>query len=607
MATTIGMIELKATIDTSQYRAGADEIESTNRRLENSAESVSKGNSRMSSAISKVGKVARVAAVAGVATLTATSIAAAKASWNQVDAVQQAAAMLGRYYKSADDVTTVQQELIKYAQSDMGVLFNRKDLFQAAGNLAMYGSSAKDVTKQVEILSRGMASNVLSWDEMNAVVGRVVSSGKLSRTEFEMLSKAGYNLDASLANTTVTTEEFFKILDNSIPKDISQDMNNIVPVGIRLQTAFRGIGNAILGVNELQDGFLPGSLGERIINTMQNLTTLANDIAPKVRSAVQTMIDVFDGVMESVRAFGASASDYLMPKVMALWGSIKDNLIPSLQRLWRDVIEPMLPVIGTLLVGAIGAVIDIMKIAIDVTGWLIDRFSDLWGMITNGNPIIWGLIGLLGTLSAALAISQGVAAFSAAMTAIQLVHIPKAVGAFAAMKTLMLSPIVLPALAIGAALASIAAVVQAWQGAKAAIEQQQSAVQAEFESSVEIMQGARARYDRGEISMEQLRHIVGVAARAKGGPVSGGKAYLVGENRDGSINDTTELFVPNSSGRIINSKDLQSALGGSGSHIEYNISNVNISSEVDGEKWLRRLTGNQEITSAGLVPRQSYM
>lgn len=95
--------------------------------------------------------------------------------------------------------------------------------------------------------------------------------------------------------------------------------------------------------------------------------------------------------------------------------------------------------------------------------------------------------------------------------------------------------------------------------------------------------------------------------RYMGGSVSAGQAYLVGENRDGSVNDTTELFVPNSSGRIINSKDFQDSLSKvGGSATEYNIGVVNISSEVDGERWLRRLTNNTEIESSGLVPTQKY-
>lgn len=94
--------------------------------------------------------------------------------------------------------------------------------------------------------------------------------------------------------------------------------------------------------------------------------------------------------------------------------------------------------------------------------------------------------------------------------------------------------------------------------------------------------------------------------RASGGPVSANTPYFVGENPDGSLNSTSELFVPRSSGKIINSKDLQSSLGSSSS-TENNIANVNIYSEVDGERWLRRLTGDSEIVSHGLVPQQQYM
>lgn len=82
------------------------------------------------------------------------------------------------------------------------------------------------------------------------------------------------------------------------------------------------------------------------------------------------------------------------------------------------------------------------------------------------------------------------------------------------------------------------------------------------------------------IGKNEANAVLGINRRFLGGPVSAGRGYLVGENRDGSINDTTELFVPNSSGRIINSKDLQSALSGGGgggsnsSTIEINVSGV---------------------------------
>lgn len=52
--------------------------------------------------------------------------------------------------------------------------------------------------------------------------------------------------------------------------------------------------------------------------------------------------------------------------------------------------------------------------------------------------------------------------------------------------------------------------------------------------------------------------------QAKGGPVQAGQPYLVGDNPDGSINSTTEMFVPSQSGTIIPAGQTRSLLGGAG-------------------------------------------
>lgn len=62
-------------------------------------------------------------------------------------------------------------------------------------------------------------------------------------------------------------------------------------------------------------------------------------------------------------------------------------------------------------------------------------------------------------------------------------------------------------------------------------------------------------------NIEELGNSEEIEGRAMGGPVEGledGRVepYLVGENRDGTINDTTELFVPNKSGTIIPNDEL---------------------------------------------------
>jgi len=57
------------------------------------------------------------------------------------------------------------------------------------------------------------------------------------------------------------------------------------------------------------------------------------------------------------------------------------------------------------------------------------------------------------------------------------------------------------------------------------------------------------------------RNFLETRGRASGGSVRAGQPYFVGENRDGSLNRTSELFVPRTSGTIVNSRDLQNALG----------------------------------------------
>ncbi|HII3728067.1 TPA: phage tail length tape measure family protein, partial [Pasteurella multocida] len=55
--------------------------------------------------------------------------------------------------------------------------------------------------------------------------------------------------------------------------------------------------------------------------------------------------------------------------------------------------------------------------------------------------------------------------------------------------------------------------------------------------------------------LNQLTSITLSGARAMGGPVGGGRAYLVGEKGP-------EIFVPGASGQITSNENLNKALGG---------------------------------------------
>lgn len=89
---------------------------------------------------------------------------------------------------------------------------------------------------------------------------------------------------------------------------------------------------------------------------------------------------------------------------------------------------------------------------------------------------------------------------------------------------------------------------------------------------------------------------LGVPALASGGITTGPTLAMIGEGSE------QEAVIPLSK--------LDAMLNNSGSDDskrEYSIGVVNIANEVDGERWLRRLTNDQEIVSNGLVPQQKYM
>lgn len=201
--------------------------------------------------------------------------AAAKASWDQVSAVQQATVALNAYEKDTNKVNAALASLVKYAQSDMGVLFNRKDLFASAQALEVMGDSTQNLSAHVQILSRSVGLGLSTWDDLNQIVGRIGSTGRLTGIDFDNLTKAGFRLDNSLRNTDITYTQLFAALDKGIPVDaMAGQANTIQGISIRLQTAFRGIGNAILGVDTNTNQFVKGGLGDTLVNMLRSLTDL---------------------------------------------------------------------------------------------------------------------------------------------------------------------------------------------------------------------------------------------------------------------------------------------------------------------------------------------
>jgi hypothetical protein len=63
--------------------------------------------------------------------------------------------------------------------------------------------------------------------------------------------------------------------------------------------------------------------------------------------------------------------------------------------------------------------------------------------------------------------------------------------------------------------------------------------------------------------------------RAMGGRVSAGEPVFVGDNPDGSLNGTSELFIPDRSGTVLSAGQTQRSLGGRGGFSQTNYFTIN--------------------------------
>lgn len=303
---------------------------------------------------------------------------------------------------------------------------------------------------------------------------------------------------------------------------------------------------------------------------------LVRDIIPVLGSGIAYLSQRFGEMLPTIVAVANQVGDYLGPKIMALWATVNNNLIPVLSRLWHEVLAPLAPVIGTVLVGALG-------LAIDAANVMIQAFSGIINGILNGNPILWGLIGTLGVLGGALALSAGLAAFQGAMATMT--------ASFVAFRGLVAIPLIMPALAVGAALASIALVLNKYQEMKATIEETNRAIASNNASIEASLRQANEQYKSGKISKDRYNAILNNAYRAEGGPVEAGQPYIVGERE-------AELFVPNQSGTILNQDQMREAgIGGS----TFNMyGSINLGSAGAVDRFFERLNAQKEMGGLGV-------
>lgn len=485
----VGSIEYDARINTSRLKRDSAEADNIAKKTgQNIGDELERGESRGSLALDKLGRAAKFAAVAGGVALAGGIAAAAKAAFSQVDAVQQATIALSAYERDGTKVSAVLKDLVGYARSDLGVLFNRKDLFQAAQNLKLYGDNTADLTDHVKIMSRSVGLGLSTWDGLNNVIGRVGSTGRLYADDLQYLQNAGFKLDSSLSGSQQTFQSLFKLLDAGIPADaLNGQADTIQGRFIKLQTAFRDVGNSILGVDRDTNKFIQGGLGDRFVNGITSATNFLKSLAVAFRQTIPEIRQIVSAVIE-----------FLGPSFEALWNTISTRLLPTIERL-MPFLTILAQVIGVLIVASIWVWINALNILISVLSWVgqvlsnvASWFIDRWRNIAS----VWSQAG-----GFFRGIGQAVA------------------DAFAAVKEAIIRPFR-----------------EAYEAVKHILNNITDAVNDVKDKAGSIAGGVGGGASRVGSWINPFR--------AAGGPVSAGQPYIVGENRP-------ELFVPRSSGTIL--------------------------------------------------------
>lgn len=312
--------EVEASFKRQQVAAG-NAHKSFRDFLTNTQSGLSRMTTGLDGAASKVGSFLK--GIAGVAVTGSVGfMAMGKAAFEQVRNVENASYALKAYEKDGNAVNKVLQDLVKYAKSDTGVLFNRSDLFAAASTLKMYGQETNTLVDKVKILSKGVSLGKTSFQELSAILGRVSATGNLDAMTFDMLIERGIGLDKSLRGTKITSEELFKALDKALPDSLLEGRANTIDGAlIRVQSAFRNLGMQILGVDANTNKFIEGGAGDRLMNLIRGLTAemnkpemkqamkdlgdqlakLAEEVIPKILDAMKWLSENFDKVVLAVK------------------------------------------------------------------------------------------------------------------------------------------------------------------------------------------------------------------------------------------------------------------------------------------------------------------
>lgn len=219
----------------------------------------------------------------------------------------------------------------------------------------------------------------------------------------------------------------------------------------------------------------------------------------------------------------------------------------------------------------------------------ISQNQGLAATIVIGTGVVLALIAVMGTLATAIVATRTVMmTFGPAAVA----SAGMARGAFVSLRALVMSPLAMPAIAVGAAIAALHQVIGAVNAVRGAINALNNAAESKA-ASIAAENDAIRRIQNSNQSAEwkarKINEIRSFSARAMGGPVAQGTSYLVGERGP-------EIFTPSTSGTITASSG-----GESGGHVTNFYGPIHLDSASAVDRFIERYDRSGVLVGKGLA------
>lgn len=595
--TTIGTIELIAKIDTANYKKGAADIDRANKQIEGSSKEADGAIKKTGSALRGMAvrglKVATVGAFAFGTAITAMTI---KGGISRALNIEDAQAKLKGLGHDAKSVTSIMDNALSAVK---GTAYGLDEAATTAATAVAAGiKPGKELTAYLKLTADAATIAGISMSDMGRTMNKVTTVNAAYNDSLLEVSEKGIPIYQLLSKEMgVSAEEVKKLASEGK-----------VSAAVFRKALEQNIGGAALESGKTTRGSLANMgaafsrLGAKIVE----------DFVPKFRGGIQSISKFVDDnsanivrgigmAVDKIKQFGAGAiavgqqvGAYLGPKLIALYNTVQNDLIPVLMQLWNGVIKPLIPVIGTALVIAIGAAVDIINAAVTAVGWWSQALKD-------NNPFIWAMTGAMVALTTAFAIGKAVSLAGAAISAFSNGAVAGAIAKVGALQALIAIPMVMPAIAVAAAIASLYAVYQAAQQTKRALDDVSNATRSAADSNAAAMSSLQNTIKNGTPE-QQARARKAVGGLAGQGFSVGGFTGQGGTNEVAGIVHKGEYVLPKS--MVDQTSGKPKDMGSSNVNVTINLSGVMTDSTAGlrevGKKLIRAV--NDELKSKGQKP-----